>query len=428
MRKPSRHLLQKTLQILFILGLVLVSPYILGRLGFYGPSYASNPTITSLSTASTKTNPASTEAGLASTASATSTTCALRTSYADAVALAAPAIVSIKTSKEIKVEQNHPLMQDPMFRFYFGDPNNHGGDWPGRNDPRNNEDASPSSKETLQGLGSGVIVSDKGYILTNNHVVKEVDTVTVTLADGRSAEAKVIGSDPDTDLAVLKIKLNQLPTISLGSSAQLRVGDIVLAIGNPFGLDKTVTQGIVSATERTGLDIGILSNLIQTDAAINPGNSGGGLIDAEGHLVGINTAIYSRSGANQGIGFAVPIDTATEVMNQLIDGKRMIRGYLGVMLAPLNDEVREAAQYKTGDGAYIRAVVRNSPAQKAGLLPGDVLIKINGISIADEKIGLRTTAALTPGKSYPIEIFRQGDYLSFVVTPTERNLDQAKKK
>ena len=175
------------------------------------------------------------------------------------------------------------------------------------------------------------------------------------------------------------------------------------------------------------MDIGILSNLIQTDAAINPGNSGGALIDAMGNLVGINTAIYSRSGANQGIGFAIPIDSATEVMNNLIEGKRVIRGYLGIMMAPLNPEVREAADYKSGNGVYVRAVVRNSPAQKAGLLPGDVITKINEVPIKDEKVGLKTTASLTPGKNYPLEIFRKGDYLTFVVTPAERNAEQKKK-
>ncbi len=403
-----RKSIKKVLQLLLISAvMILVAPYVLHTLGFYPASQAE---------AKPGSNPAPTRIG----------TCGV-CSYADSVAIAAPAVVSIKTSKEVSMDQN-PLLQDPLFRYFFNDPNsnNNQGEWPGpgtgRGDP--NEQA---PKETLQGLGSGVIVDEKGYVLTNNHVVKDVDSVMVTLADGRTAEAKVIGSDPDTDLAVLKVKLDKLPVIRLGSSQKLRVGDIVLAIGNPFGLDKTVTQGIVSATERTGMDIGILSNLIQTDASINPGNSGGALIDAAGNLVGINTAIYTRSGANQGIGFAIPIDSATEVMHTLIEGKRIIRGYFGVMMSPLTQEVRDAADYKTGDGAYIRAVVRNSPAQKAGLLPGDVITKINDVVIKDEKIGLRTTAALTPGKNYPVEIFRKGEYLTFVVTPAERNPEKAKK-
>lgn len=405
-----RNTLKKVLQLLLIsAAMILVAPYVLSSLGFYPASHAE----------------AKPSGVTAPTRIATCGVC----SYADSVAIAAPAVVSIKTSKEVSVDQN-PLLQDPLFRYFFNDPNGNGGnnngEWPGpgtgKGDP--NEQA---PKETLQGLGSGVIVDEKGYVLTNNHVVKDVDSVLVTLADGRTAEAKVIGSDPDTDLAVLKVKLDKLPVVRLGSSQKLRVGDIVLAIGNPFGLDKTVTQGIVSATERTGMDIGILSNLIQTDASINPGNSGGALIDAAGNLVGINTAIYTRSGANQGIGFAIPIDSATEVMHTLIEGKRIIRGYFGVMMSSLTQEVREAADYKTGEGTYVRAVVRNSPAQKAGLLPGDVITKINDVVIKDEKIGLRTTAALTPGKNYPVEIFRKGEYLTFVVTPAERNPEKTKK-
>ncbi len=401
-----RKSIKKVLQLLlFSAIMVLVAPYVLSTLGFYPASHA-------------EAKPRSDAAAPTPIAS-----CGVY-SYADSVAIAAPAVVSIKTSKEVSIDQN-PLLQDPIFRYFFNDPNsNNQGEWPGPGKSDPNEQA---PKETLQGLGSGVIVDEKGYVLTNNHVVKDVDSVVVTLADGRTAEAKVIGSDPDTDLAVLKVKLDKLPVIRLGSSQKLRVGDIVLAIGNPFGLDKTVTQGIVSATERTGMDIGILSNLIQTDASINPGNSGGALIDAAGNLVGINTAIYTRSGANQGIGFAIPIDSATEVMHTLIEGKRIIRGYFGVMMSPLTQEVREAADYKTGEGTYVRAVVRNSPAQKAGLLPGDVITKINDVVIKDEKIGLRTTAALTPGKNYPVEIFRKGEYLTFVVTPAERNPEKAKK-
>ncbi len=406
-----KNTIKKVIKLLLLSAvLVLVAPYALNTLGFYPSSHADTKTAT------TQHPPSS------------SSQCCAAFSYADSVALAGPAVVSINTTKEVSIEQN-PMLQDPLFRFFFNDPNGHQGEWPGSppNQGGKNDPNEQSPKETMQGLGSGVIVDEKGYVLTNNHVVKDVDSVTVTLADGRSAEAKVIGSDPDTDLAVLKVKLDKLPVIRLGSSQKLRVGDIVLAIGNPFGLDKTVTQGIVSATERTGMDIGILSNLIQTDASINPGNSGGALIDAAGNLVGINTAIYTRSGANQGIGFAIPIDSATEVMKTLIEGKRIIRGYFGVMMSPLTAEVREAADYKTGDGAYIRAVVRNSPAQKAGLLPGDVITKINDAVIKDERMGLRTTTALIPGKNYPVEIFRKGDFLTFVVTPAERNPEKTKK-
>ena len=337
-------------------------------------------------------------------------------SFADAIALAAPAVVSIKTSKEVKIENQLP-MHDPAFRFFFGDPD-FGGQGRGEGD----------DKETLIGIGSGVIVNDKGYILTNNHVIKEADTVNVTLADGRTAEGKVVGIDAETDLAVLKINLDKLPVITTASSQKLRVGDVVLAIGNPFGFDKTVTFGIVSATERTGADIGILENLIQTDAAINPGNSGGALIDSLGRMVGLNTAIYSRSGGSQGIGFAIPVDQAMEVMNKIIEGKPIIRGYLGIMMQGLNKETRDSVKYKDGDGVYVRAVVRGSPAQKAGILPGDILIKINNVVIKDERMGLKIVAGLIPNQSYPIEIFRKGDFLHFTIAPGERKQPQPAEK
>lgn len=332
------------------------------------------------------------------------------TSYAESVALAAPAVVSIKTSKEIPIEQN-PLYQDPLFRQFFGDP---------REYEQNSENGGTGTPEMQQGLGSGVIVSEKGYVLTNHHVIKGADSISVTLADGRTVDAKIIGVDPDTDLAVLQIQVEKLPVIPMGASKVVRVGDVVLAIGNPFGLDKTVTHGIVSAMERTGTDIGILENLIQTDAAINPGNSGGALINAYGHLIGINTAIYSKSGGNQGIGFAIPIDQAMNVMNQLITGGHIVRGYLGVSLQGLNKEIRDSINYKEQNGAYVRAIVRGSPAQKAGILPGDVVTKIENVVIKDEKTALQQVAHLAPGKNYSVEIFRRGEYLTFTVTLGER--------
>jgi Do/DeqQ family serine protease len=328
-------------------------------------------------------------------------------SYADAVALAAPAVVSIKTTKEIPVEQN-PLLNDPVLRQLLG------------LDPYNQSPEPQPETPQHSGLGSGVIVSDKGYILTNHHVIKNTDKIIVTLADGRTANAKIIGVDPETDLAVLQIQIDNLPVIPMGVSKTLRVGDIVLAIGNPFGFDKTVTHGIVSAMERTGSEIGILENLIQTDAAINPGNSGGALIDAHGRLIGINTAIYSRSGGNQGIGFAIPIDQAMNVMNQLITGGHIVRGYLGVNLQGLSKEIRDSIEYKGSNGAYVRAVVQGSPAQKAGILPGDVITKIENTAIKDEKMALQQVANLVPGKNYTVEIFRHGEYLSFSVSLGER--------
>jgi len=398
---------KKVVKLILFFGLItLLSPFILAKLNFYGPSHATTPASANTTISSVTLN--------------------APVSYADAVALAAPAVVSIKTTQEVTVDQN-PLMQDPMFRYFFGEQNGGqgNGEWNGN---EKNKPGNEQPKETLQGLGSGVIISEKGYVLTNNHVIREADTVIVTLADGRSADGKVVGTDPDSDLAVLKINLDKLPVITLGSSQKLRAGNVVLAIGNPYGLDKTVTLGIISATERAGTDVGILENLLQTDAAINPGNSGGALINSFGQIIGINTVIYSRSGGNQGIGFAIPIDQATEVMNKLIEGKPIIRGYLGIMMQPINKEIRGYIDYKEGDGVYVRAVVRGSPAQKAGLLPGDVIIKINNTVITDERMALRLVSGLIPGKNYPLEIFRKGEYLSFIVTPSERKPAQPKRK
>lgn len=378
--------------ILTVAGLSIAGPYFLSKIDFYSTAEAaSNPP------------PLPVTQGQV-------------VSYADAVALAAPSVVSINTTKEIPIAVN-PLLQDPVFRQFFGEMP------PGSENLR---DEIP--KDIQHDLGSGVIVSDKGYILTNNHLIREADTVLVTLADGRTSEAKVVGTDPDTDLAVLKIKLDNLPVIPMGSSRQLRAGDVVLAIGNPFGFDQTVTQGIISATERAGTDIGIIENLVQTDAAINPGNSGGALIDARGQLIGINTVIYTRSGGYQGIGFAIPIDQATDVMNKLIEGKKISRGYLGVSLQALTKEIREHIEFKQGDGVYIRAIVQGGPAQKAGLLPGDVITKINNTPVKDDRIALRLVAGLVPGKSYPIEIFRKNEHLTFTILLGERKQPTAAKE
>ncbi len=388
MKFSSNGYFKKFIQLMIVAAVItVVSPYALGKLNFYGNSYAS-----------TKPSPV-----MASNV----------VSYADAVELAAPAVVSIRTTKEIPIE--NPLLQEPLLRYFFGAPQGNHLNQPGQN-------IEPPT-EIMKGQGSGVIVDKKGYILTNNHVVKDVDQVIVTLADGRTVDGKVIGGDPSTDLAVLKIELKDLPIINMGSSEKLRVGDVVLAIGNPFGFDRTVTQGIVSATERSGSSIGVLSNLIQTDAAISPGNSGGALIDAYGNLVGINTAIFTNTATmtNFGIGFAIPIDPATEIMQKLIEGKPIIRGYLGVVMAPaLSKEIRTLIKYEKGDGVYVQAVVRGGPAQMAGLLPGDVIIKINEVSVNDQRTVLQTVADLTPGQTYPIEIFRNGDIMNFIVTPSER--------
>lgn len=387
--------------IAFAIAVTVITPILLAKLDFYGAIHA-DP--------------------IAAPVSAPKVGTATAISYADSVAQAAPAVVSIKTTKEIPIEEN-PLMQDPVFRYFFGDPRGdfgHPGQGGNQGQGHGQGGQNELPPDVQQGLGSGVIVSDKGYILTNNHVIKGADTINVSLPDGRTAIAKIIGTDSDTDLAVLKIELEKLPVIPLGSSKELRAGDVVLAIGNPFGLDKTVTLGIISATERTGTEIGIIGNLIQTDAAINPGNSGGALIDAYGRLIGINTAIFSRSGGNQGIGFAIPIDEALNILNQLIKTGHIIRGYMGVMLAPLTQEIKDNIGYKELTGAYVRAVMRDSPAQKAGIHPGDVIVKIDNKVVKDNSSGLQITTELTPGKNYPIEVFRRGDYLTFSVTLGER--------
>ncbi|MEY3182641.1 MAG: hypothetical protein RLZ35_626 [Pseudomonadota bacterium] len=381
----KQYILKTVRWCLIGLCLVIVGPYVLGKINFYAPLEAE----------------INKEAPKPAVLPAESSPSPFF-SYADAVEKAAPAVVSIKTTKEVSVSV-HPFAQDPFFRQFFGDPSL----------------MEPDSQQQL-GLGSGVIVSEKGHILTNNHVIRGADTVTVTLQDGRTGEAKLIGSDPDTDLAVLKVELNKLPVIPLGSSKHLRPGDIVLAIGNPFGFDQSVTQGIISATERTGVEMGNLSSLIQTDAAINPGNSGGALIDMGGRLIGINTAIYSRSGGHQGIGFAVPIDQANAIMEQLISGKKITRGWLGVMLQNINSEIREQLGYKDQEGVYVRAITQGSPAQKAGLMPGDIIRKIDNKTVKEVTKATGLVAGLKAGENYSIEIQRKNDILTFTVKLGER--------
>jgi Do/DeqQ family serine protease len=349
-----------------------------------------------------------------------------RISFADAVVRAEPAVVSIQTTRELPNEL-HPLLQDPFFRFFFNDPNMRG----------NGQNNKELPKQTQQGIGSGVIVNKKGYVLTNYHVIKDAKSISIKLPDNRTAEAKVIGSDSKTDLAVLKIEgLKDLPEISLGSSENIRVGDIVLAIGNPLGFARTVTLGIVSATgsvqQRLGNNNGqiegfgpMLDNLIQTDASINPGNSGGALIDAQGNLIGINMAIITNKydSSNIGIGFAIPIDLAKEIMQQLIDTGHIIRGWLGAYLSDLNAEINKYLGYKEKHGVHVRGIFRNSPAQKAGLLPGDIIVKINGKLVKDADAAAKLVLSLSPNKGYPFEIFRKGEFITFDVVITERPKD-----
>ena len=298
-----------------------------------------------------------------------------------------PAVVNIFTSSEVKTPSS-PFMDDPRFRFFFGD----------------EFDNVPQQSSSL---GSGVIVSHDGYILTNHHVVEAADEIEVALADGRTAKGHIVGSDPDTDLAVIKIDLgNNLPAITFGQSDQAHVGDIVLAIGNPFGVGQTVTMGIVSALKRNHLGLSTFENFIQTDAAINPGNSGGALVDVEGNLLGINSAIYSPNGGSLGIGFAIPTSTAKKVMEQIIQSGSVTRGWVGIAVQDLTPELAESFKLKEMHGVLIAEVVRGSPADKAGIKAGDILISIDGKAMEDSTTMLETISALPPGKVAVLKLLR----------------------
>jgi len=321
-------------------------------------------------------------------------------SYYGAVQRATPAVVNIFTSKEVRAARN-PLLSDPLFRRFFGD-------------------QFPDDPQRATSLGSGVIVSASGYILTNNHVVEAADEIEVALPDGKKLLAKVVGNDPETDLAVLRVSAEALPAITFGSSEVLRVGDVVLAIGNPFGVGLTVTSGIVSALGRSGLQINTFENFIQTDAAINPGNSGGALIDARGNLVGINTAIYSRSGGSMGIGFAIPVSTAKMVMEQIIRTGSVTRGWIGVEAQEITPALAESFKLGETRGAIIAGVLRNGPADKAGIKPGDVLTEVGGKPVSDPASMLYLVAALEPGSSAKMKLKRQNKELELRVTVGRR--------
>jgi len=297
-------------------------------------------------------------------------------SYRDAARTALPAVVHIYTTQEIKA-QRHPLFDDPIFRHFFGD----------------RLDGQPQRNS---GLGSGVVVSANGYILTNFHVVEAADDIQVSLNDGKTYRAKVVGSDPESDLAVLQIKADKLPAITFGQMDSLRVGDVVLAIGNPFGVGQTVTMGIVSALGRSHLGINTFENFIQTDAAINPGNSGGALVDIHGNLVGINTAIYSRTGGSHGIGFAIPVSSAKSIMEQIIQNGAVTRGWIGVEAQEITPELAESFGLPGTEGALIAGVVRGSPADSAGVRPGDVLLTVAGKAVKDPQVMLDLIASLKP--------------------------------
>lgn len=320
-------------------------------------------------------------------------------SYADAVEHAAPSVVNIYT-RTVVPNSNKPLYNDPNIQKHY--------------DKNRNKERVQSS------LGSGVILSPEGYIATNNHVISGADSIVVALKDGREATATVVGSDPDTDLAVLKITLPDLPGITISSSANLRVGDVALAIGNPFGVGQTVTMGIISATGRNKLGLNTYEDFIQTDAAINPGNSGGALINASGNLIGINTAIFSRSGGSQGIGFAIPSNQAKQVMQDLIEHGRVIRGWVGVEAQEITPELAESFGLEDTKGLIIAGVFRDGPAHKGGLLPGDILLKIDGKKIINSHNSMYSVARMLPGTLLPLKIWRNGEILDITLTVAER--------
>ncbi len=323
-------------------------------------------------------------------------------SYADAAQRAIPAVVSVYTTKEIR---RGPYGDDPLFERFFGD--------------RFRQQA-----ERVTSLGSGVIATADGFVLTNNHVVQAADEILVALSDGRRVEARLVGADPETDLAVLRIDAPNLPVITFGRSEDLRVGDVVLAIGNPFNVGQTVTMGIVSALGRTGLDLSRYESYIQTDAAINQGNSGGALVDAHGNLVGINTAIFSRSGGSIGIGFAIPTTIVTQVMEQLIKTGKVVRGYFGIEPEDITPEMVDALKLARKEGVIVRGVQRSAPAGKAGIEPGDILLSINGEPVKDTPRMLTQIAQLAPGSVARVKVIRGGKELEIAVTVGERPVPQ----
>ncbi len=322
-------------------------------------------------------------------------------SYADAARRALPAVVHIFTSQEVRASR-HPFLNDPIFRHFFGD--------------RFGEDAQRRS-----GLGSGVVVSADGVILTNYHVIESADEIEVASNDGRKFKARLVGADPESDLAVLRIATEQpLPQITFGSSDALRVGDVVLAIGNPFGVGQTVTSGIVSALGRTHLGINTFENFIQTDAAINPGNSGGALVDAAGNLIGINTAIYSQSGGSMGIGFAIPVSLARSVMEQIVSTGSVTRGWIGVEVQEITQELADSFKLGSTRGALIAGVMRGSPADKGGIRPGDVLLAVAGKPVKDAQVMLDLIAALPPGTPARFDLRREGRDVSLELAVGKR--------
>jgi serine protease Do len=327
-------------------------------------------------------------------------------SYAPVIKKVSPAVVKIVTTTRMDNEsmQQMPGFDDPFWRRFFGDQF-------GRSMPRGQ-----GGSQIQHGLGSGVIITKDGYIMTNNHVVDGAKEVTVTLQDGREFTAKVIGRDPKSDIAVVKVDANDLPTVPLADSEKVEIGDVTLAIGNPFGIGQTVTSGIVSAKDRGNMGIEDYEDFIQTDAAINPGNSGGALVDINGRLIGINTAILSRSGGNQGVGFAIPSNLARNVMESLVKDGKVTRGYLGVMIQNVTPALAEEFKLKESKGALIGDVVPDGPADKAGLKNGDVVTEFNGRPISDSRRLQLNVAETKPGTVVHMQVLRDGEKKTFDVT------------
>lgn len=330
-------------------------------------------------------------------------------SYADAVSHAAPAVVNIYTTKII-TERANPYANDPLYRYFYGD-----------------EEGSTRQRREPS-LGSGVIVTQQGHILTNHHVIDGADEIAIALNDGRHATAKVVGIDPESDLAVLKIDLPHVPVITLGRSDQLRVGDVALAIGNPYGVGQTVTSGIVSALGRSSLGVTTFENFIQTDAAINPGNSGGALINAQGELIGINTVIFTESGGSHGIGFAIPTNLAKDVLTQILTQGHVIRGWLGVGIQDISEELAESLNLKDPTGAIVTHVMQGSPADKAKIERGDIITQINGQAVHDYHETLEQISRQKPGSEITLVVIRGNKPIQKKAIITERPLQEASKR
>jgi len=326
-------------------------------------------------------------------------------SFAPSAKKVIPTVVNIFTQQKVR-DSAHPALEDPVFRYFFGD----------RLDPKPRQ---------ASNLGSGVIVSSNGYILTNHHVVEAADEIQVALADGRTLPARVVGADPETDLAVLKIEASDLPAITFAQAESLNVGDWVLAVGNPFGVGQTVTAGIVSALGRTHLGINTFENFIQTDAAINPGNSGGALVDAAGNLVGVNSAIYSRTGGSQGIGFAIPVSIARQVMEQIIKTGSVTRGWVGIEVQDLTPELADSFGLKSAEGALIAGVLKEGPAELGGVRPGDILLSVNSKTVVNSSSLLNLIADLSPGATAQLKVSRKQRQLDLKIQVERRPVQRA---